>query len=44
VPAEMHVFEKGRHGIGLGKPGTAAAIWPRLCELWMEGRGLLAKP
>lgn len=41
VPAELHVFEKGPHGFGLGKPGMAAAEWPKLCERWLGGRGLL---
>ena len=42
VPAEMHIFEKGRHGVGLGQsiPGTAA--WPELCHRWLEVRGLLS--
>jgi acetyl esterase/lipase len=41
VPAEMHVFAKGRHGFGLGKdlPGTSA--WPELCQNWMKATGLL---
>jgi acetyl esterase/lipase len=38
VPAELHIFEKGRHGLGLatGTPGTEQ--WPKLCELWLRGR------
>lgn len=43
VPAEMHIYEKGPHGVGLAKkiPGTSS--WPERCREWMEGRGLLAK-
>jgi acetyl esterase/lipase len=43
VPAEMHVFAKGRHGFGLGKdiPGTSS--WPKLCEDWMKAAGLLGQ-
>lgn len=41
VPAEMHIFEKGKHGFGLGKPGMPAAKWPKLCETWMRERGWL---
>ncbi len=43
VPAEMHIFEQGRHGLGLAKqqPGTNA--WPKMCENWMRVRGLLDK-
>lgn len=41
VPAEMHIFEKGRHGVGLAKtiPGTSA--WPDRCIDWLKVRGLL---
>lgn len=40
VPCELHVFEKGRHGIGLGK-GHAAEKWPELCRRWLVTRGVL---
>lgn len=49
VPFELHLFEKGVHGLGLGtgwkgridpEPGFQA--WPKLCETWLRGRGLLA--
>lgn len=43
VPAEMHIFEKGPHGFGVGKPELAASKWPDLCETWMRARGVLAK-
>tara|TARA_R110002072_G_scaffold46591_2_gene128852 strand:+ start:25287 stop:26213 length:927 start_codon:yes stop_codon:yes gene_type:complete len=42
VPCELHVFEKGRHGIGLAK-GHAAERWPSLCHRWLITRGVLAK-
>ncbi|MFT4512995.1 MAG: acetyl esterase/lipase [Planctomycetota bacterium] len=42
VPCEMHLFEKGRHGIGLGK-GHAAEAWPTLCKRWLITRGVLSK-
>lgn len=41
VPCEMHLFEKGRHGVGLGK-GIAAENWTLLCRRWLEARGVLA--
>jgi len=40
VPCEMHLFEKGRHGVGLGK-GLAADRWPELCQRWLITRGVL---
>ena len=41
VPAELHLFLKGRHGLGLaqGKPGASA--WPAACRAWMETSGFL---
>ena len=41
VPAELHIYEKGRHGLGLGTRGTAFADWPNRCEAWLQTRGLL---
>lgn len=41
VPAEMHIFAKGRHGLGLAKETPGAKMWPVLFEEWMRSRGLL---
>jgi acetyl esterase/lipase len=45
VPAEMHLFEKGQHGLGLAlkQPNLPYAAWPKLCQAWLEGRGILKK-
>ena len=43
VPAEMHIYENGRHGFGLGKQFGAVSSWPLRCQEWMRGRGLLDK-
>ncbi|MCP4256343.1 MAG: alpha/beta hydrolase [Planctomycetes bacterium] len=43
VPAEMHIYENGRHGFGLGQKFGAVSSWPLRCEDWMRGRGLLDK-
>jgi len=42
VPCELHCFEQGRHGIGLGKQLPAGA-WPQLCRRWLRARGMLPK-
>lgn len=44
VPAEMHIFEKGPHGVGLALGDPALSAWPTLLTNWLRGRGLLAKP
>lgn len=43
VPAELHIFRNGRHGVGLAKgiPGTRE--WPKLCEGWLRDKGLIGK-
>jgi acetyl esterase/lipase len=43
VPTELHVYEKGPHGIGLAKKFPVASQWPVHCEAWMRDRGLLTK-
>lgn len=42
VSCEMHIYEKGRHGLGLAK-NSGAANWPHACENWMKERRLIAK-
>jgi acetyl esterase/lipase len=41
VPAELHVFETGRHGLGLAPNVPGASDWPDLCIDWMKRRDLL---
>ena len=43
VPAEMHIYQKGRHGFGLGQKHGAVSSWSLRCEEWMRGMGLLDK-
>jgi len=40
VPAELHVFEKGRHGVGLGKGINGTEGWSAACVSWLKGRGM----
>src|SRR5215212_4159492 len=41
VPAEMHIFQNGPHGVGLAKDLPGTKEWPKLCHNWLEVRGLL---
>jgi acetyl esterase/lipase len=43
VPAEMHIFETGPHGVGLALGDPALGAWPTLLAAWLRGRGLLSK-
>jgi acetyl esterase/lipase len=42
VPVEMHIFENGPHGFGLGAGNPALSVWPTLLANWLRARGLLA--
>jgi len=41
VPYELHVFEKGRHGVGLAQNDPALSAWPKLLESWLRVRGFI---
>lgn len=47
VPVEMHIYEKGRHGVGLGRDPKwtggekSVATWPDRLSDWMKARELL---
>jgi acetyl esterase/lipase len=41
VPAEMHVFEKGAHGVGLANDNPALSAWSSLLANWLRGRGVI---
>lgn len=43
VPAEMHVFEKGPHGVGLDLADPVLGVWPTLLANWLRERGLLTR-
>ena len=50
VPAELHIYEKGKHGVGLGRDPKwtggekSVETWPDRLTDWMKNRGLLAPP
>jgi acetyl esterase/lipase len=39
VPFELHVFERGAHGVGLAQNDPALKAWPDLCAAWLRARG-----
>ena len=41
VPAELHVYEHGPHGAGMGKTDAVLTTWPGRLRDWLYGRGLL---
>lgn len=42
VPVELHIYEKGVHGVGLGTGRGAVSAWPDQLAAWLKTRGLLA--
>jgi len=42
VPAELHIYEKGPHGVGLASGRGAVSAWPEQLAGWLKTRGLLA--
>jgi acetyl esterase/lipase len=43
VPAELHLYEKGRHGVGLAPNDPVLTTWKERLADWLKGRGLLQK-
>jgi acetyl esterase/lipase len=41
VPAEMHIFQRGPHGVGLAMDDFALAEWPGLLANWLRVNNLL---
>jgi acetyl esterase/lipase len=41
VPTEMHIFEKGPHGVGLANDDPALSEWSKLLANWLRGRGIV---
>lgn len=40
VPAEIHIYEHGRHGVGLAQDMPELSTWPTLLANWLKLRGL----
>jgi acetyl esterase/lipase len=41
VPAEMHIYERGQHGVGLAQADPVLRSWPGRCADWMRVHGWL---
>jgi len=42
VPYEMHLYQHGPHGFGLGATLDGISTWPRLCADWLRLNGFLS--
>ena len=43
VPAELHIYRRGPHGIGLNRQPGATATWPKRAEQWMKEMGFFGQ-
>jgi acetyl esterase/lipase len=41
VPYELHIYETGRHGVGLAPNDPALSSWPQLLQNWLRARRYL---
>jgi acetyl esterase/lipase len=39
VPFEMHIYERGPHGFGLGGKDPVLSTWPTTCAAWLRLHG-----
>ncbi len=43
VPAEMHIYARGKHGFGLAPNDPVLSTWPEHCKRWLQVQGFLPK-
>jgi acetyl esterase/lipase len=41
VPTELHVYQSGGHGFGIGKPGETNAMWLDEFSVWLKQNGFV---
>jgi acetyl esterase/lipase len=41
VPCELHIYETGGHGYGLGRSSGTESSWPDACKRWLKARRIL---
>ena len=41
ISVALHIYATGKHGFGLGVPGTASTRWPAACVKWLRRQGFI---
>ncbi len=41
IPGELHIFEKGGHGYGMGRENGTELQWTEMCKRWLIQRGMM---
>jgi acetyl esterase/lipase len=39
IPCELHLYQSGGHGYGLGRSTNTESTWPEACHKWLKTRG-----
>ncbi|MBN2068016.1 MAG: alpha/beta hydrolase [Opitutales bacterium] len=42
VPCELHIYETGGHGYGMGWSNETESTWPQACKKWLQTKGLIS--
>jgi acetyl esterase/lipase len=42
IPCELHIYQTGGHGYGMGKSKNTESTWTEACYKWLEMNGLLS--
>jgi len=43
IPSELHLYQSGGHGYGMGKSANTESTWPEACRKWLESRGFIGE-
>jgi len=43
IPCELHIYQQGGHGYGLGRSKNTETTWTEACRKWLDAQGLLTK-
>lgn len=43
VPAEMHIYERGKHGVGFAPDDPVLSTWKERLRDWLKNRGVLGE-
>lgn len=41
IPCELHMYQTGGHGYGMGRSANTESSWPEACRIWLKARGFI---
>jgi dipeptidyl aminopeptidase/acylaminoacyl peptidase len=39
IPCELHIYQSGGHGYGMGRSANTESSWTEACHKWLNARG-----